>query len=277
LPPQNIKIEVGNKAPFFFLDEDTVEVSYCYDHGGDKLTLPSDTIIHYNDNRVDYKENDFLKGTSKLHSLKEPIRNIKAAYATRGKMLLSRGALGILSNATKDATGGTMPLDDDERERLQEEYKKYGVQPDQFDIIITNMALEWQQMGVDIDKLRVFEEVREDFFKIMDAYGTPQDLFADAAGTTFENQKQAEKRFYESTIIPESSEWIGGINQYLGTEQYEWELQMDYSHLPVFQENKSEKADAVNKAVKALDIAYQSGIITREEYKAELQNFGIAV
>ena len=89
------------------------------------------------------------------------------------------------------------------------------------------MALEWNAIGADIENLKVFEEVTEDFFKIVDAYAVPQDLFASNKGVTFQNQKQAEKRFYESTIIPETAEWIGGINGYFETENESWKMKFE--------------------------------------------------
>ena len=274
LPPQDVDIKIENTGPFFFIDERQIELNYTVKVNNKKIILPSENIIHLNDNRVNTSK-DFLKGESKLKALRAPINNIIAAYRARNVFLEHRGALGILSNASKDATGGTMPIDPGEKEKVQNEYKRYGMQPGQFPIIITDMDLQWQQMAVDIEKLRVFEEVREDFFKILDSYGVPKDLFSFDKGATFNNQKGAEKRFYENTIIPEFSEWIGAINKYFGTENESWELIGDYSHLPIFQENIKERSSSLQTMVNALSKALADGAITIDQYQAELLKFGI--
>ena len=130
-------------------------------------------------------------------------------------------------------------------------------------------------MSVDIEKLKVCEEVEEDFFKICDGYGISKDLFSVKKGVTFNNQQSAEKRFYESTIIPEFKEWIGAINKFFGTEKETWELSGDYSHLPIFQENIKERGQSLQTIVNALSKALEDGAISLQQYQAELSKFGI--
>jgi len=244
---------------------------------GKKVPLQSDNIVHLNDNRVkttlDKKE--ILKGESKLIALRPAINNIIAAYKTRNKYLVSGGALGILSNASKDGTGGTMKLDSQDKDKLQDDYRKYGTQPGQFSIIISDMALSWQQMTVDLQKLRVFEEVEADFYKCCDSFGISKDLFSGQRGSTFNNQQNSERRFYESTIIPETAEWLGSLNKYFGLHNESWELRGDYTHLPIFQENVKERGAALQTIVNALSKALEDGAITLEQYQAELKKFGL--
>ena len=277
LPPQLVDVKLKNEDPFWLITPNDAEINYTIKINNKIIPLQIDSIIHLNDNRVNINQNqkDILKGESKLKALSGPINNIIAAYEARNVFLTQRGALGILSNSNKDQMGSTVPLDDKEKERLQNEFKNYGVQKNQWHTIITNMSLNWQQMGVDIEKLKVFEEVREDFFKILDSYGVPQDLFANQKGVTFQNQKNAEKRFYESTIVPEFKEWIGSINKFYGTENESWELVGDYSHLPVFAENIKERGQSLQTIVNALSKALEDGAITLEQYQAELSKFGI--
>jgi phage portal protein BeeE len=277
LPPQLVNITLQNEDPFFWILPADVNINYSIRLSNKIIPLETENIVHLNDNRVNVKQDqgNILKGESKLIALSAPINNIIAAYEARNVFLTRRGALGILSNSSKDGMGGTVPLEADEKDRLQAEFQRYGVQANQWHTIITNMSLEWQQMGVDIDKLKVFEEVREDFFKILDAYGVPQDLFASNKGVTFQNQKNAEKRMYESTIIPEFSEWIGGINKFFGTENESWELRGDFTHIPVFSENVKERSASLQTLVNALSKALADGAITIEQYKNELQKFNI--
>lgn len=275
LPPQNVDIKLLNTGPFFFIDDRMVELEYKYKIKGRQITLPTENIVHLNDNRVNVDDNDILKGESKLKALTVPINNIIAAYKARNKSLTHSGAQGILSNSSKDGTGGTLPVDPVEKERVQKEYKQYGTQPGQFPIIITDMSLNWQQMGVDIDKLKVFEEVEADFYKICDSYGVNKSLFSNNKGVTFNNSREAKKDFYQDTIIPESNERTEAINQYFGTENESWKIIGDFSHLPIFQEDIKARSQALQTTVNALSIMLEDGAIDLTQYQAELERYGI--
>ena len=277
LPPQNVDIKLINEGAFFFITPEDVKINYTIKINNTDLLLPAENIVHLNDNRVNTSQanDNLLKGESKLKALSAPINNIIAAYEARNVFLVNRGALGILSNSSKDGIGGTAPLDEKEKGRLQEEFQKYGVQKNQWHTIITNMSLTWQQMSVDIDKLKVFEEVEEDFYKICDSFGVSKDLFSSKKGTTFNNQSSGERRFYESTIIPETLEKTGSLNQYFQTGKDTWEIRGDYSHLPIFSENIKERSQSLQTIVNALSKALEDGAISLEQYQAELQKFGI--
>ena len=277
LPPQLVDITLKNEDPFFRILPSDIDIGYTIKLSNKIIPLETENIVHLNDNRVNVTQNqgNILKGESKLIALSGPINNIIAAYEARNVFLTKRGALGILSNSSKDGIGGTVPLDDREKEKLQKEFERYGIQNNQWHTIITNMSLSWQQMGINLSDLKVFEEVREDFFKILDGFGVPQDLFASNKGVTFQNQKNAEKRMYEGTTIPEFNEWIGGINKYFETENESWELRGDFSHLPVFAENVKERSASLQTLVNALSKALADGAITIEQYQTELLKFGI--
>jgi phage portal protein BeeE len=273
LPPQYITPKLKNPDYWFFITEPDIE--YIMKIRGKEVKLPPSNIIHLNDNKVDVKENNILQGSSKLEANRAAINNIIAAYEARNVFLTKRGALGILSNASKDGMGGTVPLDADEKEKLQAEFRQYGVMADQYHTIITNMALDWQQMGVDIEKLRVFEEVREDFFKLCDAYGVPKDMFAHERNSTFTNQEKAEKRFYENTIIPEMHEWIGALNAFFDTENRSWEITGDFSHLPFFQVNELDRSKTNQNVVNYLSKLLEDSAISLNEYQSELRRLGV--
>ena len=273
LPPQFMSVSLESDDYWFRSIEPNIIYKYKVDNK--KVILPTENIIHLNDNRVDVSKDNILTGQSKLKANRAPINNILAAYEARNVFLTKRGALGILSNASKDGMGGTVPLDPKEKEKLQAEFRNYGVQHDQYHTIITNMSLDWQQMGVDIDKLRVFDEVREDFFKLCDAFGVPKDMFAHERNSTFTNQEKAEKRFYENTIIPEMNEWIGALNAFFESETKSWEIVGDFSHLPFFQVNELDRAKTSANIVTYLSKAFADGAINLATYTAEMQRLGV--
>lgn len=279
LPANLVSPEYHNSVPFYLHATTPEGVKYFIEDAGSKkeLTGGAELIMHLNDNKVGLdKINDkmILKGDSKQKALKPAINNITKAYETRGIILKYRGALGIISNAS-NSEGVGIPLNPKERKRVNDQYKQtYGGLDGQFSVIISNANLRWQQMSVNPDKLGLFQEVEEDFNKFLDAHGMAAELFVRVKNTTYENRKQAEKATYQNTIIPEAWEWIDGFNgKYMQDDPIK--ATVDYSHLPIFQEDLKMRGEALEKMVNSLSKLLADKAITIEEYQAELAKFGI--
>lgn len=280
LPPNQVICEFTSSDPFFLGSDRPVDgIRYAYKNGGKEKELPIEQIIHLNDNRVnvtDATKKDFLKGESKMIALRPAINNIRMAYETRGVILKRRGALGIFSNAGADVAG-QLPLMKKERNNIQRQAQQYGGLEGQDNFIITNANLKWQATGVSPDKMGLFQETQEDFYKIADAYGAPMELFASKEGRTYENQNEARKGFYDNTIIPEANEWIGAQNKYYYGPDSKVRLVMDYSHLSVFQEDLEIQSRGIASLVTALSTAFTDKAITIEEYRKALAKVGLAI
>jgi len=278
LPPNKIDISYKADSPFFLNAVRPENIIYTIEVAGRKQPLELENIIHLNDNRIrvgDLSDEEFLKGTSKLKPLSCPINNIRAAYESRNIILVTRGANGILSNAGTDAMSSTVQLDPKEKERLQKEYKNYGTQAGQSQLIITNMALQWQQMGVNKPKdLGLFEETRLDFDKIIDAYGHKREMYVSEKGSTFENQAEAEKNVYTNTIIPSANEFVFALNQRL-TEGKPYNIIASYDHLAVFSEDLKDRAETLGALTNALSTLFQDGAIDIKEYQTELAKLNV--
>lgn len=278
LPPNLVDLEYCEKQPFYVFSERPEGVKYLVDFNGLKVELDNHQIIHYNDNRVNIAsitDKHLLTGESKMKALTACINNIRMAYESRGVILKNRGALGILSNNT-NAQGIAVPLKEKEIEDIQRKYQNYGGLEHQNQLIITSSNLKWQQMAVNPDKLGLYQECEEDFFKFCDAYGTPMEMFSSKKGLTYENQKEAEKGMYIKTVIPEAAEWIDGLNQvYYPEEKGKVKLIMTFDHLPIFQEDLKFRGEALEKMVNSLSKMLADGAIDIAEYQAELQKFGI--
>lgn len=272
LPPQLMDLDYKSNL-LFFLTKTAPEIKYTTTTKGGEVEVDKDNLIHLNDNRVNIKDpadKSVLKGESKMEGLKPALNNIRLAYESRGIILKYRGALGILSNQSQDA-GGTIALDEKERETLQQQYKQYGGLHGQHQLIISNANLKWQQMNVNPDKLGLFDETSADFDKILDSYDTPSELFVRKAGSTYENQKEARKGFIQDTVWPDGIEWCGAINRKYLLDDPKAKLTVDYSHLSIFQEDLKNRSDAMNTLIQALSKALADQVITLEEYQYELK------
>jgi phage portal protein BeeE len=178
-----------------------------------------------------------------------------------------KGALGILSNNSKDSQGA-IPLTPAERERLDKEYNRmFGIQKEKSQVIMTNTALTWQAMTFPTKDLMLFEEVNADFNSIIDQYGLNDNLFTRDKGATYENLAEGMKQAYQSTIIPEAEELAMNRSQLFGlVERGEW-LELDYSHIPALQENLKEKAEVLEKKANAFNTLLQTGQYSTAELK----------
>lgn len=276
LPPMIVNVEELQMPAFWLQAEMPDVVKYTAEWNGKKYLLENRHLIHINNANIQVKSGNMLLGESPLRSLVAPIQNIKAAYEARNVLVENRGALGILTNNSTDGIRSTLPLNETEKEKLQEDYQsRYGLTRNKWQLLITSLNLKWQQMTIDADKLKLFEETKADTEKICDAFGVPFELLANEKGVTFDNKKTAEKGFYLNTINPEAQERAGAINRQLEKMNKSWYLNASFDHLDIFQENKKERAQSITLLINGLSKAYADGAITADEYKNELRKMGL--
>lgn len=274
LPPNIVKSKYDNSIPFYLQTEPKVSYKVKKDDTN-WAEIEGNQIIHFNSNRVNVKnstDKNLLKGESILEVNRCLVNNLRGAYESRGIIINNRGANGAWVNDGKDQLG-MIKIDAEEKKRLEDSFLNYGTLKHQKQTIVTNAPVKWVQAGTNNPmNLGLFEETKECFFKLLDAYGVPPEMFSSANGSTFENQRQAEKGLYVRTIIPEAQEWTGGISSEVLTDT---SIIADYFHLPVFQEDLKQRGDSMQSVLNALSKALQDQAITIEDYKKELTKFGI--
>lgn len=231
-----------------------------------KSELPVSDILHVKD--ISANSLNQLSGQSRLVSLQDPISNIIAAYESRNVLITRRGAIGILSNDSKDATG-ILPLKPDEKQELQDEFSRYGITKDKFQAIITNANLKWQSMTFPTKDLLLFEEVEDDTRQIADNLDYPMYLLGFKNGSTFNNVNEAKKGLYQDAIIPESEIWAESFTRFFGLQNAKFSI--SYDHLEVFKKGEKERAETIEAINRAFEIAYRNQIVTREEWRSELE------
>jgi HK97 family phage portal protein len=206
---------------------------------------------------------DPIIGASPIRSLQKPLSNIDHAYSYRNVIMSEKGAIGMITNESKDGMGG-IPLTDDERTRIEESYRnKYGVSEGQARIILTEASLKWQPMTYPTKDLMLFEEVDANMITIIDHFGLNLNLFS-SKNATFENVKNAIIQTYQDTIQPEADQFIQALTKFLNIPP-NLELVASYEYLSIMKENKQRGMAAVENIVRALTQSIQSGLITGEQ------------
>jgi hypothetical protein len=276
LPSNLVTTNTPSPLPFYLQTDPTIE--YTFQWGNDKYIIPKENLIHLNDNRVHMTKENWVEGQSWLAYQRATVNNIREAYYSRGFIIKNIGVQGILTNAAGKDAAGQVPIDHKQVEDVQKRIAQMRGFKDKFPVIATNLPLAWQKMSVDNPaNLGLYEEVKEDMFKLCDAAGTPSELFGSSTGSTFANQIWAERRLYENTIIPEAEEWIGALNSQFETENESWSIVGSFTHLNVFKENMKDQGDAINRMATGLSRALADNAISINEYRDELRRMGLVI
>ena len=266
LPPQFLKIETNEKYLFVDSYMDMVDkIEFIYEGKTSELNKDNIFILR----GLGMNMENLVFPDSALAPLKYPIQNIIKNYEARGTIAEKRGAIGILSNSRGDSIS-SLPLRKGEKEALQEDYKKYGMGKDQWQLIITNASLSYQSMVMPIKDMMLLEMEKADVMAIADAFNYPSVLLASEKGTTYSNQEGAKRSFYQDTIVPEAMHIEEQLNRMLYTEQNGVKITLDYTWLPILQMDEKLKSQVRRELGLAVIYEFRNNVITWNEMKIAL-------
>ena len=240
---------------------DVIE-SVRFTFNGESTELNKYDIYFHTDDAVGIDSMIFPQ--AKITPCYNQVSNLIKNYEARSVLIQSHGALGILSNEGKDAIG-TMPQDAKAKEQLQNDYKRYGLSKNQWQIIITSLALKWQPMSMPISDLMLFENEKADVQVISEALGYPYKLLALADDTSYDNQRQLKKTLYSDVIVPNAEYMFEQLNECLKSTENGYTIAIDYSHLTIFQDDILDKAKALSMNVRSGIQAFKNNLIPYEE------------
>lgn len=254
IPPYMITIE-EDTLPFY--QQNTIK-KITLNWGGYMINLPVEDVLILRDNVpafdcVSIPEN-------RIKPLEMPINNIIGAYESRNVLINYRGALGILSSE-KDQYGPS-PIGSEEKENIQNDFRRYGLRKQQWKIIITSASLKWQQMGMATKDLMLFEEIEDDIQRICDGLDFPYRLLSTEKSASYADVKEFSRILYQDAIIPEAETNYEQLSNFFQLENYSLKLEKDYSGIAVLQKNKKENAEARRILGAAVMAEFQSNLIT---------------
>jgi len=99
---------------------------------------------------------------------------------------------------------------------------------DEAHIPIFGADLDWLQFSQSAKEMDYLESRQLNKAEIADVYGVPVDLLNFGENSTYENQREAKKRFWSMTVIPRIQEIKSDLNLQLAS-QYEGDIQFDYN------------------------------------------------
>ena len=247
--------------------KDIIESYIVKYQGYERYFTDVKTIMHKNHVNIKFGNQEEIKGESKLVNLVKPISNLEAAYEARNVLISKRGAIGALTGdpGNKDVAG-FIPIDDKERKRLQDEYTKYGLGKDQYQVLITEMPMKWIPFVFDFDQLKLHEETEVDFQEILGVFGLRREIFPTSKGGTFANTREAEKASYQDVIIPEFEDTLREITNWLELRELGYELFPQFDHIPILQIDRMIFAQALQITNSVYQTLWQVGAITLNQW-----------
>lgn len=235
--------------------------SFTFSFQGDITTLdPEDFSLLFDDGFGTDPNINMLIPDSRLIGNEWAVSTIIGSGKAANTMINKKGALGILSNKSQDAAG-LIPMQEKDKVALQNEFRRYGMTGQEWQIIISESNLEWQPMTMSVRDLMIIELEASAVMKLCDSYGYPYRLLAQEKSASYNDVSEFRKDFYSDTIIPASgSRWEQRTSALLADTGLFFKC--DYSNLPALQEDKQKAATALKTQMDAVEKMFKNNLIT---------------
>lgn len=264
IPPHMVRID--ESTGMFYKNEKNGIESIMIEYNNETAYIPVTDVFIIKDIMPSF--HTVIIPDSRIKTIEMPINNIMGAYESRNVLINSRGALGMITNKTRDAYSA-IPLTKPQKEELHTDFQRmYGLRKGQSGIIISSADLAWQSMVLPTKELMLFEEVEDSNNRICDAYMFPPELLGKmGSGTTFSNMQTATRNLYQDAIIPESNHTYEQWNKLFECSRYDIEIKKCYQHLAVLQPDKKAEAEASLRLNQALQIEFRNDLISLNEWR----------
>lgn len=265
LPPWLLDIQFDTSLGMVSSTSENFIKSVHLTYNGKRTQLSTTSLIFLKDDTqrislVDADGSLFLPD-SRLRALKWPISNIAVTYQSENVLISKKGAIGILSNVGKDESG-TVALKPQEKEDLQNDFNKYGLSHEQWQVIITNASLQWQQMSFPVKDLMLRETRTDAMMAICNGLNFKAELLSSEKGPTFNNQKEIKKAVYQDAIIPESKSIAQQISRAFKLKENGVKLEISFDDVEALQQGEEEKARAKKVQAEAFEKMFKNNLIT---------------
>jgi hypothetical protein len=266
IPPSMVDIEETRKSWITAKDKKDIIKKIVLIFGEERAEIPVTDVYIIKDFIPSFKSAIFPE--SRICSLEMPINNIIGAYESRNVLINYRGALGIISPDAKDV-GGPVPLKDDDKLSLQDDFLRYGLRNQQWKFIISQASIKWSQMGVPTKDLMLFEEIEDDIMRICDSYDYPYPLMSSNRTNSLggNNIGESKKLLYQDATIPEADSFCDQWATVFELDRYDLTFLKDYSHVPALQEDEQKKAQARKTRNEAYQVEFYNNLCSLNEWR----------
>jgi hypothetical protein len=258
LPPHKCNIVLYKNKPFPNSIHDAIEKFELIGDDGKKTVLNKEDIYFFTS--LDVSIDNCILPESILEPLRYPINNIIKNYEARGVITERRGALGILSPDASDSAGAVRATPE-QKEDLQNAYRKYGFAKDQWQIIISTISMKFTPMAMNIRDLMLLEMNEDDIMTLCAALGFKYQLLPWGSKTAFANQNIGEKSQYQNFTIPEANNLMFQFTDCTEVDLLNIEYKLDYSHVEALQADEKQKSEVRRNNVQSITLQFSKGLI----------------
>jgi hypothetical protein len=264
LPP--FLLDIQESEEMFYNRKGSLIKSIEITYRGKTSNLDPDDVFFVKD--VTISLSSLALPQSRIKSLAYPINNAIGAYISKNVLINRRGALGILSNGGKDAMGA-LPLSADDKKEVQDDLMRYGLMHNQWQVVVTNASLQWQQMGYPTKELMLFEEIEAATMALCDGLGYQYRCLNENSSNSLggSDVNEFRKMVYTDHVIPEAQNIYEQLNNFFELSKYNLVLEKDFTHLAVLQEDEVKKAMARFNRSRAMMVEFQNNLITLNEWR----------
>jgi phage portal protein BeeE len=225
-----------------------------------KVELPDRKISYTPDELIIFRRpnpNNPTLGLSVIESVLMEVSNVRGAKGMRNTNIFDKGGTTILSPSGQDSIGSHV-LEEDEKKDLEKQFvSDYGgVGDKKRGIKFSKKPIDVNHISYPIKESMLFEEVSENFLKVIDTLGLSKHIFnIKDTSKVSSNIKEGLIMSYQDGIMPFAEKLCFAINDSLGLFDQGLYVELDYSHLEIFKEIKkmelNGKIDSIVKLVKA--------------------------
>lgn len=242
-----------------------------FNAGGVREKLDVERLIIIRDSAsTEFDANGWLP-VSRFAPLEAEVSNIVAALNARGEMITDRGANGLVTNTAKDSYG-VQPMAESEKERLQAAWSRRngGIMRGQHKVLFTDAALAYTPMTFNVTELGLHPEHVADVKAICNVAAFPFTMLAEGYEGKYNNSTNSRRDFHDTTIDPESMDFLEQLSRGMGMYRDNCEMYMDYSGVASVQASQREKGIGEQSMAQALQTEWDLGIVTRNEIRERL-------
>ncbi len=244
-------------------------VKYICNILGRQTDFTPEQVIILKDGFIQDERENFLLPRSKLVGLDMAVSNLCAGMEADNVMLKKRGPLGFISHdaaATKDSVAGYLPMTRGEQQEVQGDLQRYGLSWEQYQYVVSRTALKFNSMGYDVKQLGTKETILQATQAICQRMNYSYVLLENT-DSTFANQNDAHKALYQNNIIPSACKDVDKYAKFFKATENNCTFRIDFSHLPVMQEDAEMQGRAKQYANTGLQIEWLNDVITLNQWR----------
>lgn len=266
IPNWLLKVEHDKNATF--TSKQPRKFTLCFN--GKETPLDNEDLMLFTDVTNLYDEQTWLP-LPRIYTKQYSLTLLISILEAETTLIQNKGAIGIISDGGSKIDGISTPMMPGQKEDLQEQWGKYGLTREKWQMIFTNANINYTPLVFDAAQLELKAGYLSAYKDVTDGLHYPFVLTAHSDQSTYNNVVSAEKSLYNNAILPDAKSIFKAFDKQLFKPEDNVTLWADYSKIDCLQENKKYKAEARRILNQALLTEWNNGLITRNMWLEALE------